>query len=1258
VGIAAYTQPAAGYCTAWPPAHLGQDLVGALHRARITAADLGTCAALGWAAVPLGAGDRPLPGAVRIMAPDADADGARVVALGLLPRGPVALCKAVAHAGPVTVWRIVERLDVCRADALPPGAQALGPGAARMGLTKAAAGPKFGIDVQALARKLATELHSPQVSEAGLAAVREALGALDLNWGKATKPQIDHAFTHARHALAQVAAATGGQLLPEWNERIRVSLLNTAGQARKWQHDYFYPRIGLSLRQPDQLAIAQVSQQQGWFLRNEMGARSDKLTAEGRKIVDVGIREGWGRDSIGRALQSQLTDLWGAQGFNYARTVAAVAVNRARAFSEASGYQDAGIESLEIVAMLDERTTDICRCMDGQILPVGGCYSHAVQAASVATPEDIYKVAPFMRTTWDAQAEAFQVATRTGAKIATVTRSGVGAVDDRGDFSMHAAGAGLLGANVGLPPYHFNCRTTTVPRITSSQVPRGETAVAAPVPVQPPTPLPPALPPMLAGVGAAPASAALPAQRPIVGMATPTEGNPSAAPGLPAVEAGPLTDPLPPGGPGTTGQALTLRQVTREITEIISQQLDAHVLTSEPKALEMFVHPKHGPHVVAHAKVGVSTISADILGWSSVHAIKAAGKAISVADMEALIAELKAAGWTREANTWTPPRHPPKGAPKSPALPDATPMQGAGAGPALQPTPMANKKIRDLIEFQDSMGVESYVTGFSVLVQDVGSAAETYWITFHGTGLEHMEKQILAGKAEYEAIRAESLANLGKPGPPYVPPPPISAPGVKPAKLAGLPETPMIDNVIGSAVQGLEESYGGKYLIHGVKPPAPGEYQALDVFYTVPGSKTLKTYSVHLPNSIFATVKAEAKALKLDKKTGWQIPAEKVPPGKAAAHLHPMQKAWKLEAQAEHERQLAQAAAAKQPPPPPPPDIGPDHLGPLRPVAPQTVIKGREDAEASQRTKRTWEQRGEADGKASEKYVQQNAPGIAHIRHDAESYAGQRAIWEKIGQNADADAMVRKLTGVSEARWADMSEDTRLAYRMHAGGTLKSGWAGSSMDYDLTMHALQAAIREEFGLADAMTATMKRDLLEEMTKTYSAAVQRGFRAYVRGLYNATQEHLAKQGIKSLNLYRGMSIRLDWEQPVGITFTGEGRYQIGNVALQPASSFTLDPYTAYKFSGDRSLHMVIHMEVPASRILGLGELGMGTMYEVEFGVLGGVGQCGGVFWDSTQALKYAGIDGVFDAFEAGTAARAAAAEAAPPERKPRKAKPKP
>lgn len=102
-----------------------------------------------------------------------------------------------------------------------------------------------------------------------------------------------------------------------------------------------------------------------------------------------------------------------------------------------SGYEDAGIEYAEIVAVMDNRTSPICRHLNGRIIPVSAMSAQrdrllaASKSRSIAAAK---KAQPMMSAT-------------SGIGLDVLNTTPTGQIIEQG---------------IGFPPYHFRCRTTTV----------------------------------------------------------------------------------------------------------------------------------------------------------------------------------------------------------------------------------------------------------------------------------------------------------------------------------------------------------------------------------------------------------------------------------------------------------------------------------------------------------------------------------------------------------------------------------------------------------------------------------------------------------------------------------------------------------------------------------------------------------------------------------------------------------------------------
>jgi len=216
------------------------------------------------------------------------------------------------------------------------------------------------------------------------------------------------------------------------------------------------------------------------------------------------------------------------------------------------------------------------------------------------------------------------------------------------------------------------------------------------------------------------------------------------------------------------------------------------------------------------------------------------------------------------------------------------------------------------------------------------------------------------------------------------------------------------------------------------------------------------------------------------------------------------------------------------------------------------------------------------------------------------------AEWEnmlarRMGFDDKADYLRSEtLTGLNsdEARrtWqaASESEVNRLVHM----------WAQTSGDSDFEAIALQQAARVEFNLTDATMEHFASSM--PSTARYDSAMA-GNQAFLRAMYENTQEVLAAEGVDSVILFRGAVLDADDLLAQGAeTPTAAWQNGVMPMKLQPSSSFSLSPDVAKGFSthGDGEVNVVIAVRVPRSRVIGSYRSGYGCMEEQEFVVLGG------------------------------------------------------
>jgi hypothetical protein len=189
---------------------------------------------------------------------------------------------------------------------------------------------------------------------------------------------------------------------------------------------------------------------------------------------------------------------------------------------------------------------------------------------------------------------------------------------------------------------------------------------------------------------------------------------------------------------------------------------------------------------------------------------------------------------------------------------------------------------------------------------------------------------------------------------------------------------------------------------------------------------------------------------------------------------------------------------------------------------------------------------------------------------------------------------------------------------------LVNNWARTSSDSDARALMLQEAAKEEFALSvDSFPAGMmgtsatdlaaaeklKYDTMEMLARP---GVRESLRAFVRAMYETTQEMFAAEGIEAVTVYRGFA--------VGERVAAEGggyevaRNPFPNAGLQivpttdnPMASWSVRYAQSMKFARGygRGVHgVMLRAEVPVELIIGTPMTGFGCASEFEMVVLNG------------------------------------------------------
>jgi len=434
-----YSIPDDGYLTLWPPRALGTDFNRAMGKVK---GRLAPRAASGFALARVGKSEHLPPGI--------SLNEARMFATRWTDLEPVTICEAVCIGlNDTVVFRKIERLQSCkRFDEIPEDGELVVAGEI---MTKRDPDPKMPKGFDQMADRLTRGL-TYEDRKWFAPYLKKYMNVITVDWKRLNATSQRQIWSKAEKLIQK---ADVRRLTQPWVQRVALDMTAVAKGTNRHLREHYLPRLTTALTQPDTKAIQQISNQQGWYLKDQMGKRSEALTKHGERIVKRGLKDGWGREQIAKELEGKLSGMWGKYGRNYSMAVSSVALSRARSWSEIKSYQEVSIEQMEFQAILDEVTTEACRFADGQVISVNECSDLMERGANVSNPEDIKTVNPFVNVRKDPETGQRALFTATGTKIAEITRSGYGTRDDRGEFKASMFGNQLpKGAHIGPPPLH------------------------------------------------------------------------------------------------------------------------------------------------------------------------------------------------------------------------------------------------------------------------------------------------------------------------------------------------------------------------------------------------------------------------------------------------------------------------------------------------------------------------------------------------------------------------------------------------------------------------------------------------------------------------------------------------------------------------------------------------------------------------------------------------------------------------------------
>lgn len=221
--------------------------------------------------------------------------------------------------------------------------------------------------------------------------------------------------------------------------------------------------ISGSLSEADKETGRALLRQQSLYIRDEYGRRAEMAAVRARQIVAEGIERGLGQQEMASRMAADITLRQLGRAREYWEGIATAFSNRARTATQLNAYEEAGITRYRFVAVLDERTTDICRMLDGKVWTVASALRLQRRAQELTDAEDIKDVQPWVYKGKEGSRDILYYNKKgVRQRVAYVNESAVGQQDAKGVFSEQLSDSELEAAGIMVPPLHHKCRSTIV----------------------------------------------------------------------------------------------------------------------------------------------------------------------------------------------------------------------------------------------------------------------------------------------------------------------------------------------------------------------------------------------------------------------------------------------------------------------------------------------------------------------------------------------------------------------------------------------------------------------------------------------------------------------------------------------------------------------------------------------------------------------------------------------------------------------------
>lgn len=199
----------------------------------------------------------------------------------------------------------------------------------------------------------------------------------------------------------------------------------------------------------DQQVVDMMNKNHKVLINEGVEAGINNFQKKARNVLTDALERNLPQKEVTAALKEAVGTTVGND--SYWNVVGSSWMNRSRNWSNLETFDSAGIKNYQILAIIDERTSDVCRGLNGKTFSVGSQIK-ILEKASQATDLDAFKKeVPWLRSFTDEDGKSV-VGIKTGNRFKKITVDG----------KLQGKSSTLQKKGFAMPPFHGLCRTTVI----------------------------------------------------------------------------------------------------------------------------------------------------------------------------------------------------------------------------------------------------------------------------------------------------------------------------------------------------------------------------------------------------------------------------------------------------------------------------------------------------------------------------------------------------------------------------------------------------------------------------------------------------------------------------------------------------------------------------------------------------------------------------------------------------------------------------